>query len=54
MTVSPGDFRLVGFGDPVTVTVAVPFDQVTWLPGAWFLGGANLWAQSVMGGERIE
>jgi len=54
VAVSPSDFRQVGFGDPVTVTVSVPFDQVTWLPGAWFLGGTNLWAESSMRGERLE
>ena len=54
VSVSPGNFHQVGFGDPVTVTVSVPYGQVSWLPTPRFLGGTNLTAQSVMRGERPE
>ncbi len=54
VTVSPDQLRRVGFGQPVTVTVSVPYSQVSWLPTPWFLGGTNLTAQSVMRGERPE
>jgi len=54
VTVSPGNFHQVGFGDPVTVSVSVPYSQVSWLPTPRFLGGTNLTAQSVMRGERPE
>ena len=54
VTVTPDSFVQVGFGDPVTVTVAVPFDEVSWIPAPWFLSGVNLSAQSTMRGERPE
>ena len=54
VTVSPDQLRQVGFGQPVTVSVSVPYSQVSWLPTPRFLGGTNLTAQSVMRGERPE
>jgi Flp pilus assembly protein TadG len=52
--VSPSPGPSVGFGDPVTVTVAVPFDSVTWLGTPWILGGKTLTATSIMCAERPE
>ena len=52
VTVTPGSFDQVGFGTPITVGVSVPFDQVSWLPAPWFLGGVNLSVQSTMRAER--
>ncbi len=54
VAVSPGDLKSIGFGDPVTVTVSVPYDRVSWIPSSWFLSGATLSAQSVMHGESAE
>lgn len=54
VAVSPSPLSGVGFGDPVTVTVSVPFDQVSWVPAPWFLRGKTLTAQSVMRAERPE
>ncbi len=54
VTVSPDPLTLVGFGDPVTVTVSVPYSQVAWLPSSWFLSGGTATASSVMRGERLE
>jgi Flp pilus assembly protein TadG len=54
VTVTPAQFDHVGFGDPVTVAVSVPFDDVSWLPAPWFLSGANLSVQSTMRAERPE
>ena len=54
VTVAPDPLTSVGFGDPVTVTVAVPYSQVSWLPTPAFLGDKVLTAQSVMCGERSE
>lgn len=54
VTLSPDPLTEVGFGDPVTVTVSVPFADVSWLPGSWFLGKTNLIAVSTMNGERPE
>ena len=52
--VYPDQLSKVGFGDPVSVTVSVPFDHVSWLPAPWFLGGKNLSGRSVMLAERPE
>ena len=54
VTVSPDQLSKVGFGDPVSVTVSVPYDHVSWLPAPWFLGGKNLSGRSVMLAERPE
>ena len=54
VTVSPDQLSKVGFGDPVSVTVSVPFDHVSWLPAPWFLGEKNLSGRSVMLAERPE
>lgn len=47
VTVSPNPAN-ADAGDMVTVTVSVPYDNVTWVPAPWFLGGASLSATSVM------
>lgn len=54
VTVSPSSLSHVGFGEPVTVTVSVPYNQVSWLPAPWFLRETNLTAQSAMQAERPE
>jgi Flp pilus assembly protein TadG len=54
VTVAPNDLSNLGFGDPVTVTVAVPFDDVSWAGSAWFLGGSMLQANTIMQGERLQ
>ncbi len=53
VTIEPLDLNL-GFGDPVTVTVEVPFADVSWGGSAWFLGGSTLQASTVMHGERLQ
>ena len=47
-TVSPNPLTLADLGDPVTVTVQVPFDSVSWLPSSMYFQGANLQATVVM------
>jgi Flp pilus assembly protein TadG len=54
VTVDPDTFAHIGFGDPVTVTVSVPYAQVSWVPVPRFLGGSTLTGQSVMRAERPE
>jgi Flp pilus assembly protein TadG len=54
ISVNPGDLSLLGFGDPVTVTVTIPFDSVSWTPSPWFLGGVTLKASTVMQAERLQ
>ena len=47
-TVSPTSLAEVQYGDPVTITVSIPFSQVSWLPSPWFLKNTTLQAVSVM------
>jgi Flp pilus assembly protein TadG len=54
VTVSPAQLTEVGFGDPVSVAVSVPYDQASWLPTPWFLSGITLSGNSVMQAERPE
>lgn len=50
--VSPPPGPSIGFGDPITVTVSVPYDTVSWLGSPWLLGGTELTASSIMRAER--
>lgn len=54
ITVDPSDPSTAGAGDPVTVTVSVPFSQVSWLPAPMFLGGQTLTATTVMRRETTQ
>jgi Flp pilus assembly protein TadG len=42
VAVTPNPLTSAQGGDPVTVSVSVPFTSVSWLPAPWFLGGATL------------
>ncbi len=53
VTVAPNPPTDAEFGDPVTVTVAIPFDQVSWLPSPMYLGGKTLSATTVMRRESV-
>ena len=46
-TVTP-DPQAAGFGAPVTVTISIPFEDVSWFPIPQYLGGTTLTASSVM------
>ncbi|MDA7977304.1 MAG: pilus assembly protein [Pirellulales bacterium] len=54
ITVDPADPATAGVGDPVTVTISVPFNQVSWLPAPMFLGGQTLSATTVMRRETTQ
>jgi len=54
VTVTPNPPSNAGFGEPVTVTVEVGFDEVSWLPSPMFLGGQSLVAQTVMRRESVQ
>ena len=54
VTVDPIPLSSLGFGESVTVTCSIPFEQVSWLPGSWFFGDTTLNAESVMTVERLE
>lgn len=41
-------------GDPVGVTISVPFSDVSWIPSPMFLGAATLEAKTVMRREGIK
>lgn len=53
ITVSP-DPSAAGFGDPVTVSLSVPFSRVSWLPSPMYLQGASMAASSVMRRESVQ
>ena len=53
ITVNP-DPSAAAFGDPVTVSLSVPFSRVSWLPAPMFLGSANMAATSVMRRESVQ
>jgi len=54
VTVTPSPPSSAGFGEPVTVTVDVPFNQVSWLPSPIFLGGTTMTATTVMRRETTQ
>jgi Flp pilus assembly protein TadG len=55
VTVTPTEPKDAGYGEPVTVSVGVPFSQVSWLPTPWFLGsGTQLSASTVMRRETVQ
>ena len=54
VAVSPNPPNTAAFGAPVTVTVSVPFNQVSWLPSPIFLGGQTMTAASVMRRESVQ
>lgn len=51
-SVEPSDLTSVGAGDPVTVSVSVQYDQVSWLPTPRHLSNVLLRGQSIMRAER--
>lgn len=54
VTVSPDPPSSAGSGDPVTVSVSLSFNQVSWLPSPMFLGGKTMNAQSIMRRESVQ
>ena len=53
-TCSPSTPSSAGYGQPVAVTVSVPFRSVSWLPTPLFLGGKTLTATSTMRREAVQ
>lgn len=54
VTVIPDPPSSAGYGQPVTVAVSVPFNEVSWLPSPMFLGGKTLEATTVMRRETVQ
>jgi Flp pilus assembly protein TadG len=52
--IEPDDPAMAGSGDPVTVTVSVPFSAVSWLPSPMYLGGKVLSASTTMRRESVD
>ena len=48
VTMNPSDPSAATNGAPISVTVRVGFDQVSWLPSPMFLGETDLSATTVM------
>jgi len=55
VTINPSEPTTAAYGTAVTVTVAIPFSSVTWVPSPWFiLGSTNLTASTVMRRETVQ
>lgn len=54
VTMNPNPPSSAGYGQSVTVTVSVPFNQVSWLPSPMYLGGQTLSASTVMRRETVQ
>lgn len=54
VTVTPNNPASAAFGEPVEVSVAIPFGQVSWLPSPIYLGGKTLNAKTVMRRESVQ
>ncbi len=54
VTIVPDPPSSASYGAPVTVSVSVPFSQVSWLPSPMFLGGKTLSASTVMRRETVQ
>lgn len=44
----------IGYGESVTVRVAIPYSSVSWLPSPWFLGSKTLAATAIMRRETVQ
>ena len=54
VTCNPSTPSTATYGQPVTVTVSIPFSQVSWLPSPMFLGGTTMTATSAMRRETVQ
>lgn len=52
-TVSPNPPSSAAATSPVTVTVSVPFNSVSWLPSPFYLGGKTMSFSAVMRRETM-
>ena len=53
VTVNPDPPDNAAFGEAVTVSVSIPFSEVSWLPTPMYLGGQTLTATTVMRRESL-
>ncbi|MBN1396196.1 MAG: pilus assembly protein [Pirellulales bacterium] len=53
--INPSEPTTAAYGEPVTVTVQIPFSSVSWLPTPMFIGAdTNLTASTVMRRETVQ
>jgi Flp pilus assembly protein TadG len=50
----PSDISTAVYGDAVTVSVTVDFNEVSWLPSPMYLGGQQIKASTVMRRESVQ
>ena len=48
VAVTPSPPSSATYGNPVTVTITIPFSNVSWLPSPMYLGGQTLKSVSIM------
>jgi Flp pilus assembly protein TadG len=53
VTPSPAGWATAKPGDPITVSLSVPFSSVSWLPTPWFLKGATVKASATLASEKV-
>ena len=51
---APANLEEADFGDPIQITITIPFDQVSWLPAPMYLAGKNLVATTAMRREAVQ
>lgn len=54
VAVNPSPPTSAAYGEPVTVTVSIPFREVSWLPSPMYLGGTQLRAVTTMRRESVQ
>ena len=54
VTIDPADPSTAEFGDPITVTVSIDFEEVSWLPSPMYLGGQEMTASTSMRRETSQ
>ncbi|MCG8583239.1 MAG: pilus assembly protein [Pirellulales bacterium] len=54
VTVTPDPPSSAGYGESVTVTATVAFDDVSWLPSPMYLGSTNVTSTTVMRREAVQ
>lgn len=54
VTLDPADPGAAGYRQAVTVSVTVPFSDVSWIPAPLYLGGTDLSASTVMSKESVQ
>lgn len=55
MTMNPASLDNLAFGQPITVTVSIPYSSVTWFPSDWFgLDSVTIKASTMMRAERVQ